>query len=181
MFVALTNSIWVNTDAIKYVEGVHDDRYTSIHFISENPQHVKPLVVAASIKVIMSKIVGVKWIGSEESVQEPSLTVQEPPSCPNHKEVQHRDRKLPWCNECGWRYATPSIPGVKGRGQMTKSETYLDVIVDRNGYQVALVCEREECHTKPHEKWIYILPDQAIPEAAVQIRAKHVATHLKMD
>lgn len=24
------------------------------------------------------------------------------PHCPNHKEVQHRDGKPPWCNRCGW-------------------------------------------------------------------------------
>lgn len=30
--------------------------------------------------------------------------------CPDHHEVQHRDRKPPWCNACGWNRGRPAIP-----------------------------------------------------------------------
>lgn len=36
-----------------------------------------------------------------------------PPPCENHKPVQHRDRKPPWCNECGWSSPIPAVPAVK--------------------------------------------------------------------
>lgn len=42
----------------------------------------------------------------------PSATDDAPP-CPNHKEVQHRDRMPPWCNACGWRWATFGTPSRK--------------------------------------------------------------------
>lgn len=35
---------------------------------------------------------------------------QAPPACPNHKEVQHRDRKPPWCNKCGWSHGQAAVP-----------------------------------------------------------------------
>jgi len=41
-----------------------------------------------------------------------------PENCPNHVEVQHHDRKLPWCDTCGWRSEQPAVqlgtPRVKG-------------------------------------------------------------------
>jgi len=35
------------------------------------------------------------------------------PECPEHKEVQHRDRKPPWCNTCGWNRGRPAIGARK--------------------------------------------------------------------
>ena len=35
------------------------------------------------------------------------------PECDSHKEVQHRDGKPPWCNNCGWRHAKPATPAVQ--------------------------------------------------------------------
>jgi hypothetical protein len=32
-----------------------------------------------------------------------------PPPCENHKEVQHRDQKPPWCNACGWNYGREAV------------------------------------------------------------------------
>ena len=34
----------------------------------------------------------------------------EAPPCPNHREVQHRDRKPPWCPDCGWNHGRPAVP-----------------------------------------------------------------------
>lgn len=47
-------------------------------------------------------------------VDHPVLTGQvpaypEPPECPAHKEVQHRDGNPPWCNSCGWRHGVISL------------------------------------------------------------------------
>lgn len=39
----------------------------------------------------------------------PSNYVDEPPPCENHKEIQHRDGKPPWCNACGWSHGRPAI------------------------------------------------------------------------
>lgn len=36
-----------------------------------------------------------------------------PPPCENHVEVQHRDRKPPWCNTCGWNHGRAAIPPRK--------------------------------------------------------------------
>ena len=33
-----------------------------------------------------------------------------PPDCPKHEEVQHRDRRRPWCDACGWRHRKPAHP-----------------------------------------------------------------------
>ena len=35
---------------------------------------------------------------------------EQPPPCPNHREVQHRDRKPPWCPDCGWNRGRPAVP-----------------------------------------------------------------------
>lgn len=32
---------------------------------------------------------------------------------PGHKPVQHRDRKPPWCNECGWSSPAPAVAAVQ--------------------------------------------------------------------
>lgn len=37
----------------------------------------------------------------------------EPPPCPQHREVQHRDAKPPWCNRCGWRRGTTATSARK--------------------------------------------------------------------
>lgn len=38
-------------------------------------------------------------------ISTPSKAFGNAPDChPNHNEVQHRDGKLPWCDECGWRW-----------------------------------------------------------------------------
>lgn len=34
----------------------------------------------------------------------------QPPECERHLETQHRDKRPPWCNECGWRHAVPARP-----------------------------------------------------------------------
>ena len=36
--------------------------------------------------------------------------IAEPPTCPNHREVQHRDRNPPWCPDCGWNPGRPAVP-----------------------------------------------------------------------
>ena len=36
--------------------------------------------------------------------------IAESPTCPNHREVQHRDRKPPWCPDCGWNRGRPAVP-----------------------------------------------------------------------
>lgn len=33
-----------------------------------------------------------------------------PPPCPDHREVQHRDGKPPWCPRCGWNHGRPATP-----------------------------------------------------------------------
>ena len=35
------------------------------------------------------------------------------PPCENHREVQHRDAKPPWCDSCGWNRGRPAIAPVK--------------------------------------------------------------------
>lgn len=35
------------------------------------------------------------------------------PDCPNHKEVQHRDGKPPWCNRCGWNRGSEAVDPIK--------------------------------------------------------------------
>lgn len=42
-----------------------------------------------------------------------SVSGNEPPPCSDHKEVQHRDARPPWCNSCGWTYGRPAIPARK--------------------------------------------------------------------
>jgi hypothetical protein len=32
-----------------------------------------------------------------------------------HRPVQHRDRKPPWCNACGWTSPVPAVPAVQIR------------------------------------------------------------------
>lgn len=44
-------------------------------------------------------------------VDQPDLTGA--PDCPNHKEVQHRDGKPPWCNRCGWNRGRPGVDPIK--------------------------------------------------------------------
>ena len=36
-----------------------------------------------------------------------------PPPCEDHREVQHRDRRPPWCDSCGWRHEVPARPAQK--------------------------------------------------------------------
>lgn len=45
--------------------------------------------------------------------KEIGMSSEEPPECPDHKEVQHRDMKPPWCNTCGWRRAVPGKPPMR--------------------------------------------------------------------
>jgi hypothetical protein len=35
--------------------------------------------------------------------------------CENHKEVQHRDAKPPWCNSCGWSVGRPATSPFRGK------------------------------------------------------------------
>jgi hypothetical protein len=37
----------------------------------------------------------------------------EPWQHPGHNPVQHRDRKPPWCETCGWTSPTPAVPAVR--------------------------------------------------------------------
>jgi len=39
----------------------------------------------------------------------------EPPPCDAHREVQHRDRRPPWCDNCGWSHGRPAVPPRKYR------------------------------------------------------------------
>lgn len=32
-----------------------------------------------------------------------------PPPCDNHRETQHRDKRPPWCETCGWNHGRPAI------------------------------------------------------------------------
>lgn len=47
-----------------------------------------------------------------DSIPEPpGAHIKGAPGCADHREVQHRDRQPPWCDECGWsrgsiQYAT---------------------------------------------------------------------------
>lgn len=43
------------------------------------------------------------------------LTGQVPvyPPCREHREVQHRDGKPPWCHQCGWHRGRPATPAKK--------------------------------------------------------------------
>jgi hypothetical protein len=36
-----------------------------------------------------------------------------PPPCLDHREIQHRDGKPPWCDACGWRHEMPARPAMK--------------------------------------------------------------------
>ena len=50
---------------------------------------------------------------------------EQPPPCPNHREVQHRDGKPPWCPDCGWNRGRPAVPArqIKVRAdQVTDTE-----------------------------------------------------------
>jgi hypothetical protein len=44
-----------------------------------------------------------------------------PPPCDNHVEKQHRDRKGPWCANCGWGYGK-IIPPFKGKQVLDTTE-----------------------------------------------------------
>lgn len=46
-------------------------------------------------------------------VREPGRSEAEPPPCPNRREVQHRDRKPPWCDECGWNHGRSAVPAAQ--------------------------------------------------------------------
>lgn len=35
------------------------------------------------------------------------------PECAEHKEVQHRDAKPPWCRRCGWHRGRSASPAQK--------------------------------------------------------------------
>lgn len=58
-------------------------------------------------------------MSSEDPYAWPVLTGQVPahpwPECPDHREVQHRDRKPPWCNTCGWNRGQTIPPRQIGR------------------------------------------------------------------
>lgn len=48
---------------------------------------------------------------------------QDYPTCPDHREVQHRDRKPPWCDTCGWNRGRPAIaPEQHGTPRATRAE-----------------------------------------------------------
>ena len=47
---------------------------------------------------------------------------EKPPPCPDHREVQHRDGKPPWCKSCGWHYGHPSTPPMRVRAAGTVSD-----------------------------------------------------------
>lgn len=56
----------------------------------------------------------------DDPYQWPALTGQvpvrvEPPMCTNHREVQHRDRRGPWCNTCGWTHGRAGVPASRVR------------------------------------------------------------------
>lgn len=36
-----------------------------------------------------------------------------PPDCPNHEEIQHRDRHVPWCDSCGWSHGQATVPAYQ--------------------------------------------------------------------
>lgn len=40
-----------------------------------------------------------------------------PPPCADHREVQHRDRKPPWCGACGWTHGSPGTPAAHLAGE----------------------------------------------------------------
>lgn len=44
-----------------------------------------------------------------------------PPTCRDHREVQHRDGKPPWCRACGWAHGHPATPAR----QITNEEDVL--------------------------------------------------------
>ena len=47
--------------------------------------------------------------------QEPSVGILEPWMHEGHNPVQHRDRRPPWCNTCGWSSPSPAMPPFKGK------------------------------------------------------------------
>lgn len=46
---------------------------------------------------------------ADERVNISISTGETPPPCENHKEVQHRDQKPPWCNACGWNHGREAV------------------------------------------------------------------------
>jgi hypothetical protein len=38
------------------------------------------------------------------------MSAETPPPCENHVEIQHRDRRPPWCSKCGWSHGRPALP-----------------------------------------------------------------------
>lgn len=56
--------------------------------------------------------------GNDDPVLTGQVAVPEqPPVCPDHVEVQHRDGKPPWCNRCGWQHRVSGRPARNWKDQ----------------------------------------------------------------
>lgn len=91
--------------------------------------------VAASIERTVSRL-------AREREQDPEW-----PECEEHEEVQHRDRKPPWCNACGWNRGRPARPARKlgtPRSERTKYRPG-GVLVSGPPSKVTFTLGDEEC------------------------------------
>ncbi len=69
------------------------------------------LVKAASLLVAAIDLLDV-LDALDTTAQQPAV---QPWEHPGHKAVQHRDRKPPWCDGCGWSSPVPATPAVQVR------------------------------------------------------------------
>lgn len=58
----------------------------------------------------MTLVPRIARVSSREQIESLQPT---PPPCPDHVERQHRDRKPPWCDRCGWQHAVSGRPAAQ--------------------------------------------------------------------
>ena len=68
----------------------------------DHRHHLNTADLAAHIAVALAPLI-------EARVREARSGTVTPPPCDNHRETQHRDKRPPWCETCGWNHGRPAI------------------------------------------------------------------------
>ena len=51
--------------------------------------------------------------GTVQGVLTGQVLMTTPPECEDHREVQHRDGRGPWCDTCGWSHRRVTVREAK--------------------------------------------------------------------
>jgi hypothetical protein len=76
----------------------------------ENPDNACPSCVHELSKPARTEVLGV--LTGQVPIQVGGRRAARPPVCREHREVQHRDGKPPWCNACGWSHGQHAVGPV---------------------------------------------------------------------